>query len=65
MIWVEGEECDPCDLEGIAARAPTQVCSSDDSPAIRLLCGPIPWELNPWDRQGCVYAVASSRDCSY
>ena len=26
---------------------------------VRLLCGPVPWQGNPWDRKGCVYAVAS------
>lgn len=64
-IWVEGEECDPCDLEKIAALAATQVCDAEGPPALRLLCGPIPHEGEPWERKGCVYAVASNLGCVY
>ena len=68
LVWVDGEDCDPCDRERIAAAALRQVCGALDSPEdpsaprqapIRLLCGPVPWEGEPWDRKGCVYAVAS------
>lgn len=65
LVWVEGEQCDPCDRERIASVALTQVYQEADAPALRLLCGPIPWELQPWDRKGCVYAVASSPNVVY
>ncbi|WAS91694.1 hypothetical protein [Nannocystis punicea] len=65
LVWVDGEECDPCDLERIASYATPQVC--DSRGPIRLLCGPIPQQQqpNPWDRKGCVYAVATSSGCSF
>lgn len=55
----------PCDLERIASHAVTQVCDADGPPTMRLLCGPIPWSLEPWQRKGCVYAVATTSGCVY
>lgn len=63
LIWVEGEECDPCDREKIAGLAVTQVCDGEGPPSVRLLCGPVPREFKAWDRKGCIYAVADSIDC--
>lgn len=61
LIWVEGEDCDPCDRERIAGVAATYMC--EGLPTVRLLCGPIAYPLNPWDRQGCLYAVAYETGC--
>ncbi|MDC0716802.1 hypothetical protein [Nannocystis bainbridge] len=65
LIWVDGEDCDPCDRERIASLAVTQVCDAEGPPALRLLCGPIPLSLEPWQRKGCVYAVATTSGCVY
>ena len=63
LIWVDGEECDPCDLERIASLALPQVCHGAGPPTLRLLCGPIPVSLHSWQRKGCVYAVATMNNC--
>lgn len=64
LIWVEGEDCDPCDRETIASRAMAQVCADlDTTPPVRLLCGPVDYPHDPWDRKGCVYAVADPGEC--
>jgi hypothetical protein len=67
LVWVDGE-CDPCDRERIAEAALRQVCgathvhefpSDANETPVRLLCGPVPWKGNVWDRKGCVYSVAT------
>jgi len=62
-VWVEGESCDPCDLERIAGLAAAQVCSGTTPP--HLLCGPLPFTPQPWERKGCYYAVAAATDCLF
>lgn len=64
LVRVDGE-CDPRDSERIAARAAAQTCDGGERLPLRVLCGPVPFEFDPWEPAGCVYAVASDNGCQY